>query len=315
MDCSRPGPPVPHHLPKFAQVHVHCVSDACHPAASSSAALFSFCPQSFPASGTFPMSWLFASDGQNTGASVLASVFPRTIQGWFPLRLTGLILLSRGTSGVFSSSIVQRHHFFGVWPSLWSSSHNHVTTGKTIALTIQPRSDVSAFQHTVWVCHHCPAKQQLSSDLMAAVTICSDFGVQEGEICHYFHLSLFYLPWSNGAGCRDLSFFKILSLKPALSLSSFTLIKRFLSSSSLSATRVVSSALLRLLMLLPPIWFQLVTHPAWHFSWWALCVGWTNRVTAASPVVRLSLSWTDRFFHTGFWLLLPDPHAGFPEDR
>ena len=72
----------------------------CHPAISSSAVLFSFCLQSFPASGSFPMNWLFASDGQNIGASASASVLPVNasasvlpvnIQGWFPLGLTGLV--------------------------------------------------------------------------------------------------------------------------------------------------------------------------------------------------------------------------------
>ena len=74
----------------------------CHPAISSSETLFSFCPWCLPASGTFPMSRLFASDDQNTGASASASVLPVNIQCWFPLRLTGLIsLLARGLSGVF----------------------------------------------------------------------------------------------------------------------------------------------------------------------------------------------------------------------
>ena len=86
----------------------------CHPAISSSVTLFSFCPQSFPASGTFPMSHLFTSDDQNAGASVLASV---NSQGWSPLRLTGLIsLLSKGLSGVFSRTTVRRHQFFGFLP-------------------------------------------------------------------------------------------------------------------------------------------------------------------------------------------------------
>ena len=78
----------------------------CHPAISSSDALFSSCPQSFPASGTFPMSHLFTSDDQNTGAS--ASVLPVNIQGWSPLRLTGLnSLLSKGLS--FRRSLLQHH--------------------------------------------------------------------------------------------------------------------------------------------------------------------------------------------------------------
>ena len=99
----------------------------CHPAISSSDTLFSFCPQSFPASGTFPMSQLFSSDDQSTGVSASASVLPISIQGWFPLRLTGLVSsLSKELSGVFSSTTVRRHQFFGTLPFLWSSSHNHM---------------------------------------------------------------------------------------------------------------------------------------------------------------------------------------------
>ncbi|CAI9179746.1 unnamed protein product [Rangifer tarandus platyrhynchus] len=101
---------------------------------------------------------------------------------------------------------------------------------------------------------------------MTAVTVRSDFGAQEEEICHCFHLSPFYLPCSYGARCHDLSFFLIFSFKLALSLSSFILIKRLFSSSSLSAIRVVSSAYLRLLMFLPPILIPACNHPAWHFS-------------------------------------------------
>ena len=109
----------------------------CHPTISSFVIPFSSCLQSFPASGSFLMSWLFASGGQSIGAS--PSVLPRNIQGWFPLRLTGLIsLLSKLLSRVFSSTTVWRHQFFGILLSLWSSSHNHMwTTGKTITLTIR----------------------------------------------------------------------------------------------------------------------------------------------------------------------------------
>ena len=93
-------------------------------------------PQSFPASGTFPISHLFTSDDQNTGAS--ASVLPVNIQSWSPLRLTGLIfLLSKGLSGVFSSTTVQRHKFVA-FRLLYSPAlmGPYVTTGKTIPLTI-----------------------------------------------------------------------------------------------------------------------------------------------------------------------------------
>ena len=122
-----------------------------HPAISSSDALFSFGPLSFPTSGTFSMS-LFASDNQNTGASASASVLPVNIQGLFPLRLTGLISLrSRECSEVFSSTTVQRHQFFGVLP-LRSSSHNAMwPLGRPCLdyMDLCRQSNVSAFQHTV----------------------------------------------------------------------------------------------------------------------------------------------------------------------
>ena len=83
---------------------------------------FSSCPQSFSASGSFPMSWLFASDDQSIGAS--ASVLSMNIQGLFPLGLTGLIsLLSKRFSRVFSSTTVWKHQFFGGQSFLWSNSH------------------------------------------------------------------------------------------------------------------------------------------------------------------------------------------------
>ena len=89
----------------------------------------------------------------------------------------------------------------------------------------------------------------MSFNFMAAVTICSDFGTWEKKVYHCFHCFPLYLPWSDGTGCQDLSFW-MLSFKPTFSLS-FTFIKRLFSSSSLSAIRVVSSAYLRLLIFLP----------------------------------------------------------------
>ena len=79
----------------------------CHSAIESSVISFSFCPQSFPASGSFPMTWLFTSGGQSIGTSASTSVLPVNSQGWFPLELTDLIsLLSMGFSRVFSSTII-----------------------------------------------------------------------------------------------------------------------------------------------------------------------------------------------------------------
>ena len=90
-----------------------------HSTISFSNALFSSCLQSFPASGSFPMSWLFASGGQSIGASASASVLPMNIQGWFPLGWTGWISLQfKGLSRVFSNSTVQKHQFFGAQLSL-----------------------------------------------------------------------------------------------------------------------------------------------------------------------------------------------------
>ena len=81
-------------------------------------------PQSFPASGSFPVSWLFASDSQSIGVSASASVLPVNIQGWFPLGLTGLIsLLSKGLSEVCSSTTVRKHQFFIAQAFLLSRSH------------------------------------------------------------------------------------------------------------------------------------------------------------------------------------------------
>ena len=99
------------------------LSQWCHPTISSSVAPFSSCPQSFPASGSFPVSFLFASDGQGTGASASASILPMNVQNWFPLELTDLILLSKRHSRVFSNTSIQKQQFFGSQPSLLSKSH------------------------------------------------------------------------------------------------------------------------------------------------------------------------------------------------
>ena len=95
-----------------------------HPIISSSVAPFSSFHQSFPASGSFPVSQLFVSGGQSIGASASTSVLPVNIQVWFPLGLTGLISLqSKELSRVFSSTTVRRHQFLSVQPFLLSRSH------------------------------------------------------------------------------------------------------------------------------------------------------------------------------------------------
>ena len=92
----------------------------CHPTTSSSVVPFSSCLQSFPASGSFPMSQFFTSSGQSIGVSASASVLAVNIQDWFPLGLTDLILQSKELSRIFSSTTVWKHQFFSTQPSLWS---------------------------------------------------------------------------------------------------------------------------------------------------------------------------------------------------
>ena len=110
MDCSTPGFPLHHQLPS---------SWWCHPTISSSVIPFFSCLQSFPASGSFPMSQFFASGGQSIGASASVWVLSMNIQGWFPLIQTSLISLQfRGLSRVFFNTVLQKHQLFGAQLSL-----------------------------------------------------------------------------------------------------------------------------------------------------------------------------------------------------
>ena len=120
-----------------------------HPAISSSDTLFFFCPPSFPASGTFPMSQLFTSGDQNTGASASALVLPMSIQGWFSLGFTGLIsLLSKGLLRIFYSTTVRKHQFF-VTQSLYgpalTSIHDYWKSHSFYYTDLCWQSDISAF--------------------------------------------------------------------------------------------------------------------------------------------------------------------------
>ena len=98
----------------------------CHPAISSSVIPFSSCPQSLPASESFPMSQVFTWGGQSTRVSALASFFPKKSQGWSPSEWTGWISLqSKGISRVLSNTTVQKHQFFAIQLSSQSNSHIH----------------------------------------------------------------------------------------------------------------------------------------------------------------------------------------------
>ena len=116
-DCTRTGFPILHCLLEFVQTHVH-------PTIPSSVVPFSSWLQSFPTSGSLRMSQFFASGDQSIGALASASVISMNIQGWFPLRLTGLIsLLSKALSRVFCNTTVWKHWYWTVWAaySVWKS--------------------------------------------------------------------------------------------------------------------------------------------------------------------------------------------------
>ena len=146
MDCSTPGLPVLHYLMEFAQTHVHTVGDAIQP--SHPLIPFSSCLWSFPGAGSFPMSRLFASGGQSTGASTSASVLPMNIQGWSPLGLTRWISLqSKRLSRVFSNTTVQkdsalllRYCFLTTLPLFMHSLTSLVNTCLNMSFGTQGRS-------------------------------------------------------------------------------------------------------------------------------------------------------------------------------
>ena len=118
-------PPCPSPTPRVHS-NLHPSSRWCYPAISSSVVPFSSCPQSLPASKSFPMSQLFAWGGQSTGVSALASFLPKNTQDWSPSEWTGWISLqSKRLSRVFSNTTVQKHQFFSAQRSSQSNSHIH----------------------------------------------------------------------------------------------------------------------------------------------------------------------------------------------
>ena len=265
MDCSMPGCPVLRHLPGFAQMHVHWVSDAIQPS-------HPLPPSSFHVNlsqhwGLFhksalciwwPKYWSF-SFGISPSNEYLGLISFRI--DWFDFL---------AVQGIFKS-LLQHHNLKAsvLWHSIFfmaQLSHPYLTTGKTIALTIQnfvgkvmsllfnmlsrfviaflgfaggsagKESVCSAgnlgsipgvgrspgernsypLQYSGLGCKeldptdfhfHFPSKDQ-SFSFMTAVTICSDFRAQENKLCHCFHFSPFYFPWSDGVGCHDVSFLK-----------------------------------------------------------------------------------------------------------
>ena len=176
------------------------LSQWCHPTISSSIALFSSCPQSFPSSGSFPMSWLFPPGGQSIGASVSVSVLSMNIQGWFPLGLTGLISLqSEELSRVFSSmtnwchslkaSILRHSTFFMV-----QLSQLYMTTGKSCFYYII----MATWQRRQW--NPAPVLLPGNSHGWRSLVGCGPWGREESDMTErlHFHFSLSCIGEGNG---------------------------------------------------------------------------------------------------------------------
>ena len=173
------------------------VSQWCHPTISASVVPFSSCLQSFPASGSFPVSQLFTSGGQSIGVSASTSVLP--IHCWFPFKIDWFDLAVQGTL----KSLLQHHSSKASILRCWAVfmvhlSHPYTTTGKTIALTMDLCRQVMSLLFNVlsrFVIAFLLRSKCLN--FVAAVTVHGDFGAQENKISHYFHFfpHLFAMKW------------------------------------------------------------------------------------------------------------------------
>ena len=204
---------LPYPLPTPRAYSNSCpLSQWCHPTISSSVVPFSSCLQSFPASGSFPMSQLFTSGGQRIGVSVSASVLPMNIQDWFPLGWLDLIAVQGTLKSLpqhhSSKASVLRHSAFFIV----QLSHPYMTTGKTKALT--RRTFVGKVMFCFFnmlsrlVITFLPrSKHLLISWLQSPSTVILE--PPKNEVCHCFHCYPIYLPWSDGTRCHDLSFLNV----------------------------------------------------------------------------------------------------------
>ena len=209
MNHSTPGLPVHHQLPEFTQTHVHRVGDAIqpsHPLSSPSPPA----PNPSQHQGLFQWVNSLHEVAKVIGVSALASVLPMNIQDWSPLGWTGWISLqSKGLSKVFSNTKVQKHQFFGSAFFILQLLHPYMTTGKTIALT--RRTFVGKVMSLLFnmlsrlVITFLPrSKSLLISWLQSPSAV-----ILEPPKNKAGHCFPFYLPWSDGARCRDLRFLNV----------------------------------------------------------------------------------------------------------
>ena len=204
---STPGLPAHHQSPELAQTPS---SWWCYPAISSSVVPFSSCLQSFPVSGSFPVSQFFTSGGQSIGVSASTSILPMNIYDWFPLGLTGWISLqSKGPSRAFSIITVQKYQFF-VLSFLYSPTLTSIYDyWNTIVLTRwtfvgKVMSLLFNMLSRLVIAFHPRSKRLLISWLESSSAVI--FEAHENKVCHCF---LIYLPWSDGTRCHDLSFLHV----------------------------------------------------------------------------------------------------------
>ena len=252
MDCSTPGFPVHHQLPELAQIHIHWVDDAVQP----SHPLWSPSPPAFSLSQHQGLFWWVSPSHQVARVLELqhqSFQWVEWLQGWVPLGFMGLLsLLSKGLSRIFSNTTVQKHQFYGAQPFfIVQLSHLYMTIGKTIGLTRQTfvSKVISLFFNMLsrFVIAFLP-RSLLISWLQSPSTL----EPKKINVCHCSHCFPVCLPWSDWTWCSVLRFFPVLSFRTAISLSSFTFIKRLLNS-SLCAVMLMSSTYVRLLMFLPAI--------------------------------------------------------------
>jgi len=181
----------------------------CHPTISSSFIPFSSHLQSFPASGSIPVSQPFTSGGQSIGVSASPSVLPMNIQEWFPLGLTGWnSLQSKGLKHLLQhhsskASVLQCSAFF-----IAQLSHPYIATGKTIALAFVGKAMSLLFNMlSRLVITFLPrSKRLLISWLQSPSAVILE---PKNKVCHCFHCFSIYLPWSDRTGCHDLRFLNV----------------------------------------------------------------------------------------------------------
>ena len=218
MDCSRPSYPCPSPTPG-AYSNSPQSSWWCHPTISSSISPFSFCFQSFPASGSFPVNQFFSSDGQSIGVSASTSVLSLNTQGMISLRMDWLDLFAvQGTLKSIlqhhssKASILQCSAFF-----ILQLSHQYMTTGKTITWTRQifvgkVMSLLFNMLSMLVIAFLPRSKHLLISWLQSSSAVWfspSDFGAPQNKVSHCSHCFTIYLPWSDGTGCYDVCFLKV----------------------------------------------------------------------------------------------------------